>query len=293
MAGGSILAVLEANPSVLVTVCAGFGLLVGSFLNVVIYRLPVMLQREWEDEARTILDLPEGEARAPFNLVKPDSRCPHCGHAIQWYENIPVVSWLALKGRCSSCGTKISARYPAIELVSAIMAATVASHVGFGAMLLPALLLSWSLLALTMIDFDTCLLPDQITLPLVWAGMLVALFGWSPVSLSDAVIGASLGYLSLWSVYWLFKLLTGKEGMGYGDFKLLAALGAWLGWQMIPLVILLSSFVGAIVGITLLATKIVQRDEGIPFGPYLATAGWIALLWGQTIVDRYLGLFQF
>ena len=287
------LAALEAHPFFLVGVCAGFGLLVGSFLNVVIYRLPVMLQHDWEDEARTILDLPEAGARAPFNLVKPDSRCPHCGHAIQWYENIPVVSWLALRGRCSSCSTKISIRYPAIELVSAIMAATVASHIGFGAMLLPALLLSWSLLALTMIDFDTCLLPDQITLPLVWAGLLAALLGWSPVSLADAVVGAAAGYLSLWSVYWLFKLLTGKEGMGYGDFKLLAALGAWLGWQMIPLVILLSSFVGAIVGITLLATKIVQRDEGIPFGPYLATAGWIALLWGQTIVDRYLGLFQF
>lgn len=288
-----LLAVLEARPDVLVATCAGFGLLVGSFLNVVIHRLPIMLQREWETEARAILDVPAEGEPGTFNLVKPDSRCPQCGHAIRWYENIPVLSWLALRGKCSACRARISVRYPVIELVSGLLAALIAMHIGFGTALLPTLLLGWSLLTLTMIDYDTCLLPDQITLPLLWGGLLCALLGWTPVTLQDAVVGAMAGYLSLWSVFWLFKLTTGKEGMGYGDFKLLAALGAWLGWQMIPLVILLSSFVGAIIGLTLLATKIVKRDEGIPFGPYLAAAGGIALLWGQTIVDRYLGLFQF
>jgi len=289
---GELFAALESQPALLVIVCALFGLLVGSFLNVVIYRLPVMLQRDWEDEARMILEQPAVE-RERFNLIKPDSRCPHCQHAIRWYENVPVISWLVLRGRCSGCKASISPRYPVIELVSGVVAAVLAANIGYAPFLPAALVLSWALIALTMIDYDTCLLPDPITLPLMWLGILCAYAGITPVSLGDAVIGAVAGYLTLWSVYWLFKLLTGKEGMGYGDFKLLAALGAWLGWQMIPLVILLSSFVGAIVGITLLATKIVKRDEGIPFGPYLATAGWIALLWGQAIVDRYLGLFQF
>lgn len=299
----TLLSLLETSPVALYGLVFILGLLVGSFLNVVIYRLPVMMQREWLLEARSIVadddrsttDIAENENQTaePFNLVVPRSRCPQCGHQITWYENIPVISWLALRGKCSSCSTRISARYPIIELVAALLATVAAVVIGYGPWLAAVIVASWCLLALTMIDFDTTLLPDQLTLPLLWAGLLCAAIGFSPIPLLDAVYGAVLGYLSLWSVYWLFKLLTGKEGMGYGDFKLLAALGAWLGWQMIPLTILLSSIVGAVVGLTLLVTGAVKRDQGIPFGPYLAGAGWIALLWGNTIVTAYLGLFRF
>jgi leader peptidase (prepilin peptidase) / N-methyltransferase len=302
----SFLSLLETSPVALYGLVFMLGLLVGSFLNVVVYRLPVMMQREWLLEAQSIVaeaDVDTNEAtttapnldenRAPFNLVVPRSRCPQCSHQITWYENIPVVSWLALRGKCSSCSTRISARYPLVELAAAVLATVTAMIIGFGPWLPAVIVASWCLLALAMIDFDTTLLPDQITLPLLWAGILCAAIGFSPVALADAVYGAALGYLSLWSVYWLFKSLTGKEGMGYGDFKLLAALGAWLGWQMIPLTILLSSVVGAVVGLTLLATGSVQRNQGIPFGPYLAGAGWLALLWGETIVTAYLGLFRF
>ena len=284
---------LASSPALLAGLCFFFGLLIGSFLNVVIYRLPVMMERAWQQEARELLDQPANPDQPPFNLVTPRSRCPSCNHQIRWYENVPLVSWLALRGRCSACGGAISIRYPLIELTAGLLALTTALTLGYSPWLLPALLAGWCLLALAMIDFDTTLLPDSLTLPLLWAGLLLALVGLSPVSLADAVAGAAAGYLALWSVYWLFKLLTGKEGMGYGDFKLLAALGAWLGWQLLPLVILLSSLVGAVVGGVLMATGLVHRNQGIPFGPYLAAAGWIALLWGPDLVNAYLGLFRF
>jgi leader peptidase (prepilin peptidase)/N-methyltransferase len=289
----TILTLLETSPTFLVVLVFIFGLLVGSFLNVVIYRLPVMMERAWQTEARVILSLPEQAPAAPFNLATPASRCPGCGHQIRWYENIPLVSWLLLRGRCSSCGINISVRYPLIELSAGLIAAVTAWQVGYSPWLWALIPAGWALLALTMIDFDTTLLPDDLTYPLLWAGLLLAVTGISPVSLNDAVIGAAAGYLALWSVYWTFKLLTGKEGMGYGDFKLLAALGAWLGWQFLPLVILLSSLVGAVVGGALLLSGLVKRDQGIPFGPYLAGAGWIALLWGEQIVTAYFGLMKF
>lgn len=284
---------LASSPALLAGLCFFFGLLVGSFLNVVIYRLPVMMERAWREEARALLELPAEPAAEPFNLVSPRSRCPACAHQIRWYENVPLLSWLALRGRCAACGTAISMRYPLIELSAGLLAVAAALTLAYSPWLLAVVVASWCLLALAMIDFDTTLLPDSLTLPLLWAGLLLALTELSPVSLGDAVIGAAAGYLALWSVYWLFKLLTGKEGMGYGDFKLLAALGAWLGWQLLPLVILLSSLVGALVGSVLIGTGLLRRDQGIPFGPYLAAAGWIALLWGNELVDAYLGLFRF
>lgn len=268
------------------------GLLIGSFLNVVIFRLPRILEKEWQAQARAVLEMPE-QAADPVSLSSPASTCPHCGHGIRWYENIPVFSWLWLKGRCSACGKAISFRYPAIELASAVLAGLCAWHFGYGPWLVITLLATWMLLAMAMIDFDTTLLPDNLTLPLMWLALLAAVIGISPVPLADAMIGAMAGYLSLWSLYWLFKLATGKEGMGYGDFKLLAALGALLGWQLLPLVLLLSSLVGAIVGVSLIASGAIHREHGIPFGPYLATAGWISLLWGERIVTGYLGLFSF
>lgn len=282
---------LAAHPSALMVVCALFGLLVGSFLNVVIHRLPVMMENGWRREARELLGEPEPPT-APFNLVVPRSRCPHCGHGIRWYENVPVLSWLALRGRCSACRAAIGKRYPVIELLAAVLAALCAWRFGYGPWLLFSLYISFTLLALAVIDLDTTLLPDTLTYPLLWAGLLAALLGVSPVGLRDAAAGAMAGYLALWSLYWLFKLATGKEGMGYGDFKLLAALGAWLGWQYLPLVILLSSVVGLVFAVVMIATGAVKRDQGIPFGPYLAVAGWIALLWGEPIVSTYLGLFR-
>nr|WP_266101396.1 A24 family peptidase [Alloalcanivorax marinus] len=281
---------LAANPAALIVVTALFGLLVGSFLNVVIHRVPKMMEAGWRREARELLDQP-AEEEPVFNLVVPRSRCPHCGHGIRWHENIPVLSWLALKGRCSQCGTAISKRYPIIELLTALVAGLCAWRFGYGIWLPFTLYASFTLLALAVIDLDTTLLPDDLIYPLLWAGLLAALLGVAPVTLADAVVGAMAGYLSLWSLYWVFKLLTGKEGMGYGDFKLLAALGAWLGWQYLPLVILLSSVVGLVFALTMMATGAVKRGQGIPFGPYLAIAGWIALLWGEQIVNGYLGLF--
>ena len=287
----NLLSVLSASPTLLVGLCVFLGLLIGSFLNVVIYRLPVMMERSWKQEAREILGLPAEDDGEIFNLVTPRSRCPKCDHAIAWYENIPVVSWLALKGKCKGCATPISKRYPVIELTSGVLAGLCAWHFGYGPWLAFTLFATWTLLAAAMIDADTTLLPDSMTYPLLWAGLLAALLGVSPVSLPDAVVGAMAGYLSLWSVYWLFKLLTGKEGMGYGDFKLLAALGAWTGWQYLPLIILLSSVVGLV--FTLIATLFGgEKRTQIPFGPYLAAAGWIALLWGDTIVSSYLGMFK-
>ncbi|MFT0140237.1 prepilin peptidase [Alcanivoracaceae bacterium MT1] len=283
---------LADQPALLILFCTVFGLLVGSFLNVVIHRVPRMMERTWRREAQEVLELPIEET-SPYNLVVPRSRCPHCDHAIRWHENIPVVSWLLLKGRCSACGQGISARYPLVELLSALIAAVCAWQFGYGGWLIFVLFASFTLLALAAIDLDTTLLPDAMTFPLLWVGLLAALLGISPVALPDAVVGAMAGYLSLWSLYWVFKLVTGKEGMGYGDFKLLAALGAWLGWQYLPLVILLSSVVGLVFAIGMMARGGLKKGQGIPFGPYLAIAGWIALLWGDTIVGAYLGLFQF
>jgi len=258
---------------------------IGSFLNVVIYRLPVMLNNAWRREASDILDLPAPDI-PPFNLSLPRSRCPACGHQITAFENIPVLSWLFLRGRCSQCSTRISIRYPLVETATGLLSLLVFLLMGPTAKMAAALLLTWTLIALTMIDFDTQLLPDTITLPLVWAGLLVNLHGlWVP--LDQAVLGAVFGYLSLWSVYWLFKLATGKEGMGYGDFKLLAALGAWLGPMQLPLIILLSSVVGAVIGGIYMAVR--KESTPFAFGPYLAIAGFIALLGGPEIVGWYLG----
>jgi leader peptidase (prepilin peptidase)/N-methyltransferase len=258
-----------------------FGLLIGSFLNVVIYRLPKMMQRESDNYVAQEMgkELPHTDR---FNLMVPRSRCPHCGHQITSLENIPVISYLVLRGKCRACKAPISPRYPAIELLTGVLSGLVVWHFGSGTMGLAALLFTWLLLAMTFIDFDTQLLPDDLTYPLLWAGLLVNLNG-TFVPLHDAVIGAAAGYLALWSIYWLFKLATGKEGMGYGDFKLLAALGAWLGWTMLPIVILLSSVVGAVVGISLIVIAKRGRDKPIPFGPYLAAAGLIALLYGGPI----------
>jgi leader peptidase (prepilin peptidase)/N-methyltransferase len=262
------------------------GLTIGSFLNVVIYRLPVMMQREWQAECAALNGL-EAAQGDKFNLSVPRSRCPHCQHAITAIENIPVVSYLFLGGKCRACRAPISFRYPAIEALTGVMSALVAWHFGVSWACAGALLLTWSLIALTFIDVDQQLLPDKMTLPLVWLGLLFNLFGVF-TDLSSSVVGAIAGYLSLWSIYHLFRIVTGKEGMGYGDFKLLAALGAWLGWQYLPMIVLLSSLVGAVIGITLVLLKQHQREIPIPFGPYLAAAGWIALLWGETLNRVYL-----
>jgi leader peptidase (prepilin peptidase)/N-methyltransferase len=260
------------------------GLLIGSFLNVVIYRIPKMMQRESDNYVaqESGKDLPHTDR---FNLMVPRSACPECGHQITALENIPVISWLVLRGKCSACKAPISARYPAIELVTAALSALLVWHFGSGWTGLAALVFGWLLLAMTFIDVDTQLLPDDLTYPLLWIGLLLNLDGMF-VPLRDAVIGAAAGYLVLWAIYWLFKLATGKEGMGYGDFKLLAALGAWLGWAMLPTIILLSSVVGALVGISLIVFGGRGREQPIPFGPYLAAAGLIALLYGAPI-SRY------
>ena len=262
------------------------GLCVGSFLNVVIHRLPRMLEREWKAQCAEFRKEPVPDEPA-YNLVVPRSACPACGHMITALENVPVVSWLALRGKCSACQAPISARYPIIEITGALLA--VAAIIAFGATAkgAAACVLLWTLLALTMIDADTQYLPDDLTLPLLWAGLLVNLGGvFTP--LSSAVIGAVAGYLTLWSIYWLFKLIRGKEGMGYGDFKLLAALGAWLGWTMLPLIVLLSSAVGAVIGLALIAFKGRDHELPIPFGPYLAIAGAIALFFGPALIKLYL-----
>lgn len=264
------------------------GLCVGSFLNVVIHRLPKIMEQEWQAQCAEL----HGESAstaAPLSLAKPRSRCPACGHQITALENIPVLSYIFLKGKCSSCGLSISARYPIIEILTGLLSAYTAWHFGPTLQAAGALLLVWSLIALAAIDFDTQLLPDSITLPLLWVGLLFNL-SHTYVDLPTAVIGAMAGYLALWTVFWLFKLATGKEGMGYGDFKLLAALGAWLGWQMLPTIVLLSSVVGAVVGITLIIVARRGRNVPIPFGPYLAAAGGIALFWGPQLTNHYLGL---
>ncbi|MFN4324847.1 MAG: prepilin peptidase [Azonexus sp.] len=265
------------------------GLCVGSFLNVVIHRLPQMMEQDWQAQCAELRGEPLPD-RESISLARPRSRCPQCGHGITALENIPLLSYLLiLKGKCSACGARISLRYPVVEALTALLSAYAAWHFGPTVQTVGALLLLWALIALAAIDLDTQLLPDAITLPLVWLGLLFNLSA-TYTDLPSAVIGAMAGYLALWSVFWLFKLATGKEGMGYGDFKLLAALGAWLGWQMLPAIILLSSLVGAAVGITLIIAARHGRNVPIPFGPYLAAAGAIALFWGEALTRGYLGL---
>ncbi len=261
------------------------GLFIGSFLNVVVHRLPIMMQRQWQAEIADLRNEPVPD-HPRFNLMLPRSRCPHCGHQITAEENIPVISWLLLRGRCSACKTGISPRYPLVELTTGLLSLLVFLALGPTAKMLAALPLTWALISLTLIDFDTQLLPDSITLPLLWAGLLLNMQGLF-TSLSSAVLGAALGYLSLWSVYWLFKLATGKEGMGHGDFKLIAALGAWLGALSLPVIILLSSLVGTVIGLIYLAIR--KESAPFAFGPYIAIAGFIALLWGEPLVKWYLG----
>ena len=277
----------QAQPWLYSLLVALFALCIGSFLNVVIHRLPIMLERQWREEYRDYFTPDEREDVPPFNLMVPRSRCPSCGHGITAAENIPLLSWLWLRGRCSACKAPISVRYPLVELVTALLSLVVSWQLPAGWPTLAGLLLTWSLIPLTLIDLDRMLLPDQITLPLLWGGLFFNLVGGF-VPLTDAVIGAMVGYLTLWGLYWAFKLLTGKEGMGYGDFKLLAALGAWLGWQALPLILLLSALVGALIGLSLIALRRHQQGNPIPFGPYLAMAGWIALLWGDEITRWYL-----
>ena len=278
----------DLPPALFALICGVLGLLVGSFLNVVIHRLPTMMEREWRNHCAELCG-DEAPQHEPLSLARPGSRCPACGHAITALENIPLLSWLFLRGRCSACAAPISLRYPLVEAISGLLCAFAAFHFGYGWTSLAAMLLIWGLIALTCIDFDSQLLPDSITLPLLWAGLLVNLFG-TFADLQAAVIGAMCGYLALWSVYWAFKLTTGKEGMGYGDFKLLAALGAWLGWEMLPLTILLSSLLGAVVGIALMVIAKRGRSVPIPFGPYLAMAGLLALFWGKPLTRAYLSL---
>ena len=282
-----ILDALNQQPWLLATALLLFGLTVGSFLNVVIYRLPVMIERDERQYCAELLNGETAQEQEAFNLATPNSTCPHCGHAIRPWENIPVLSYVALRGRCSACKANISVRYPGIELLSGALAVLLGAHFGGASIeLLGALILTWALLALTMIDFDTMLLPDAITLPLLWLGLLFNVFEVF-TTLESAVIGAMAGYLTLWTVYWLFKLATGKEGMGFGDFKLLGALGAWLGWQALPMIILLSSFVGAALGMFIMWLQQRGKDIPMPFGPFLAIAGWIALVWGAELMAWY------
>lgn len=277
---------LQASPAFLSIVAGLLGMLVGSFLNVVIHRLPKMMERDWAAQCAELRGevLPAPET---YNLVVPRSACPSCGHRIGALQNIPVVSWIALGGKCSACRTPISIRYPLVEALTGALSAGLALHFGYGLALAGALVFTWALVAAAFIDLDTTLLPDDITLPLLWLGLLLNL-GGTYVPLADAVIGAAAGYLILWSIYWGFKLLTGKDGMGFGDFKLLGAIGAFLGWKLLPVVILLSSVVGAVVGISMIVFARHGRSVPIPFGPYLAAAGLLAMVWGSDLVHYWL-----
>ncbi|MBV6448436.1 A24 family peptidase [Nitrosomonas sp.] len=284
----SFLSLLQDSPVLFASCITILGLLVGSFLNVVIYRLPEMMKRSWLQQCAELRG-ETAEALPAFNLFTPRSTCPNCGHKISAWENIPIISYLVLRGRCSRCHARISPRYPIIEALTALMSGFVAWHYGYGFVAFAALIFVWSLIALAVIDLNTQLLPDDITLPLLWIGLLVNI-NQGFTDIQAAVIGAIAGYLSLWSIYWCFKLITGKEGMGYGDFKLLAVIGAWLGWSMLPVVILLSSLVGALVGIGLILAAKLNRNIPIPFGPYLVGGALIALFWGEELVHIYLGL---
>ena len=293
-----MLELMNESATVFIVVVFAFTLLIGSFLNVVIHRLPIMMEREWREQADELMntpsehELPEGR----FDLVMPRSRCPSCGALITAWQNIPVISFLFLKGRCAKCKTSISARYPLVELMTALLAATVAWHFGPGWEALLAITLTIVLVAISMIDADTQLIPDSIVLPLMWLGLAMSLFHPMVgaytlfIGPKDAIVGAMAGYLTLWSVFWLFKLATGKDGMGYGDFKLLAALGAWLGWQQLPMIIMMSAVVGAAINIALILLRGKDRNIPIPFGPYLAAAGWITMIWGETIKNTYIDL---
>ncbi|HXO65066.1 MAG TPA: A24 family peptidase [Steroidobacteraceae bacterium] len=298
----SVIALLAGSPALFIGTCVVLGLVVGSFLNVVIYRLPIMLDRQWRAQCADVL----GEAAVAtvaagvperFDLLVPRSACPACRAPIPAAHNIPLISWLILRGRCARCGAAISVRYPIVELLTGVLSGLVAWKLGFGWPALAALVFTWFLIALTCIDLDTQLLPDSLTLPLLWIGLTLALFASRtggapvPVDLPSSVIGAIGGYVSLWSVYHLFRLLTGKEGMGYGDFKLFAALGAWLGWQMLLPVILIAAAAGAVVGITVLSVRRQHSSTPIAFGPFLAASGWLMLMVGRELVERYLGLF--
>ena len=292
----SIIEVMQSQLWFYLTTVGLVSLCVGSFLNVVIYRLPLMMQREWQSECRLLLEdelttnkSKQANTSEPFNLVKPNSTCPKCKTAIKPWQNIPVISWLLLKAKCASCSNPISARYPAVEAITAILSLIIAYSFGATEQALLYIFITWVLVALTFIDIDHMLLPDQLTLPLIWLALIAAVTGIT-ITPSDAIMGAAFGYLSLWSVFWLFKLLTSKEGMGYGDFKLLAVFGALLGWQSLLTIILLSSVVGAIIGIALLSIQGKDKATPIPFGPYLAIAGWITLLWGSQIQNMYFNL---
>lgn len=281
---------LHAEPLVFAGLVFLFSLMIGSFLNVVVHRLPKMMETEWHTQCAELRGEVLPAASPRYNLWLPRSACPDCGHTIGALENIPVLSWLWLRGRCSACGARISARYPVVELLVALLSTAAAWKWGVSLQTLGAVMLVWALIALAFIDLDTTLLPDSITLPLLWLGLVFNL-GGQFVAIEDAVIGALAGYLVLWSVYWLFKLATGKEGMGYGDFKLLAALGAWLGWQMLPAILLLSSVVGAAVGVAMIVLVKHDHRVPIPFGPYLAGGGVVALFFGADLTNAYLGQF--
>ena len=290
----ALLRLMAEWPSLVITSCAVLGALIGSFINVVALRLPRIMERDWKREARAILDLPAqaDEPDAELGLATPRSHCTNCGTQVRAWQNIPVISWLLLRGSCAKCKTPISVQYPLVELASGIMAGVCAWQIGASVQLVGALLVTWFLLPMIVIDLRTQLLPDSLTLPLLWAGLSFNLLGWGFVDLESAVLGAVFGYGSFWLIFQIFRLLTGKEGMGFGDFKLLAALGAWLGWQALPLIILLSSVVGALVGVALMVSGRLNRETPMPFGPYLAVAGWIAMLWGPQITAAYLGSFN-
>ena len=281
---------LESTPALFYTTVVVLGLVIGSFLNVVIHRVPIILKNNWSRQCRELLEPAyedDDTATQPFNLLRPASHCPTCGHRIRAIENIPVASYIFLRGRCAACHARIPPRYPVIELATAILSVFTAMHFGYTPQTAAALAFTWMIIPLCVIDYDEQLLPDCITLPLLWAGLTLSLADIF-IDSRGSIIGALSGYLCLWLVYQLFKLATGKEGMGYGDFKLLAAIGAWVGWQALPIVILFSSVVGAITGMLLIAIKGRQRSQPIPFGPFLASAGWITLIWGQNILDLYL-----
>ncbi len=280
-------ALMSANPAIYIVCASILGLLVGSFINVVIHRLPIMMERRWRHECAEMLGSADAPAEARFDLVAPRSHCPHCGHAISAWENIPLLSYVLLKGRCHGCGAHISLRYPVVELISGLMTATAAWYFGFTWGAAGAMLFGWSVLALTGIDIDQQLLPDDITLPLLWLGLIFNLHA-TFVDLHSAVLGAVWGYMSLWIIFQVFRKLTGKEGMGFGDFKILAAIGAWLGWQLLPLVVILAAGVGAIVGLSMIVMRRAETQTALPFGPYLAAAGWIALFWGHDIMHAYM-----
>ena len=284
----SFITLLQTNSVFFISLCTTIGLVAGSFLNVIIFRLPKMMEREWNQQCSEL----RGETIKPLptlNLVKPCSECPHCKHKITTLESIPIISYLALRGRCSQCNTSISLRYPIMEALTGIMSGFIAWHFGYGFITVAALIFVWSMITLAFIDLDTQLLPDEVTLPLLWIGLLINL-GNGFTDISSAVIGAASGYIFLWLIYWFFKIATGKEGMGYGDFKLLAVIGAWFGWKMLPLVILLSSLAGAVIGIGLIIVAKNKRDTPFPFGPYLVGGGLVALFWGDQLNRTYLDL---